>query len=179
MEKRIEEIYNQLPSSHQDLAFFAHHLTVALNNYKEERVKRKDLVRNEFFSSVHQCHELIIDELKRASKHTDEIESRYNDIVNIKRLQEFKETVPLVYKDIAIFCQELIKRFDDLKTKRLSDVGIKTLNEEEVDVKTEKNFLKVVEEVEREIMEELEKTYEDIKNTGKPEYIRHYKDGIR
>ncbi len=179
MEKKIKEIYNQLPSSHQDLAYFAHHLTVALNAFKDNRVKRKELVRNEFFSSVHQCHEIIIEELKRASEHTDEIEARYNDMVHIKRLQEFKETVPLVYKDLAIFCQELFKRFDDLKSERLMQVGLKTLNNETINIKTEKNFLKVVDEVEREIMEELEKTYEDIKNTGKPDYIRHYIDGIR
>lgn len=186
MEKKIREIYESLPHTHQDLAFFAHHLIVSLNTFKEVRVKlhysenRKEngVLKNVFFMSVHQCQEIIIEELKRASEHTDEIEARYDDHVNIQRLQEFKDSVAISHKGLAIFVQELIKRFDELKKERLYQLGLKLLNEERIDRNSEKVFLEVINEVEKEIMIELEKTYEDIKNTGKPGYIKNYIDGV-
>lgn len=179
MEKRIQDIHDVLPETHRDLSFFVHHLITEINQYKEHRVKGHGLQKSEFFSSVHRCQEIIISELERASAHADEIESRYNEIVNIQKLQEFKESVPVAYKDLAIFCQELIKRFDDLKRERLVKIGLQTISQKPIDIGAEKTFLKVIEEVEREIMQVLEKTYEDIKNTGKPGYVKHFNDGIK
>lgn len=179
MEKKIQEIYNQLPSLHQNLAFFAHHLIQSINSYKEGHVTSFGPLSSIFFTSVNQCQQIIVDELRRASEHVDEIEARYEEISNIQRLQEFKEMVPTSHKDLAIFVQELIKRFDDLKSKRLSRIGTDFLNKKEINRQGEKLYIDIVDEVEAEIMEVLENTYEDIKNTGKPGYLKHYADGIK
>lgn len=186
MEKRIKEIYDVLPHHHHDLALFAHHLIMSLNQFKEHRVKlhysenikENGVLRNAFFTGVHHCQEIIVEELRRASEHTEEIELRYEDHLLIQRLEEFKNTVPEAHKDLAVFVQELIKRFDELRMERLSYIGMKFLAAAEIDQQSEKVFLEVIDEVEKDIMEELEKTYEDIKNTGKPGYIANYKDGI-
>lgn len=179
MEKKIKEIYEQLPSVHRNLAFFAHHLIVSLNQYKDRHVNTHGALNNVFFSSVIQCQNIVVDELRRASEHVDDIEARYEEVSNIKRLQEFKESVPTSHKDLAIFVQELMKRFDDLKLVRLSQIGLNFIKEQPIDRRKEELYLEVINEVESEIMQELEKTYEDIKNSGKPDYLVNYIDGIK
>ncbi|WEG11293.1 hypothetical protein PU629_14100 [Pullulanibacillus sp. KACC 23026] len=186
MEKKIKDLYERFPNEHKDLALFAQHLIDSLNQFKENRLKvytsgndKEDSLLNlAFFKSVYRSQEIIFNELKWASEHTEQIEARYQDYLQIPELQAFKEAVPVSYRGLAIFVEELMACFDDLKTDTLYQVGMKVLKDDKSDFHEEKVLLEVIDEVKRDMINELEKTKEDIKNNGKPGYIQHYKDGV-
>jgi hypothetical protein len=79
-----------------------------------------------------------VDELKKVSQHQDEIEARYEETASLKILQEFKENVPLAYKDLPIYVQELFKRFEDLKNQKLVKIGKTYLDKKEIDLESER-----------------------------------------
>jgi hypothetical protein len=183
MHNQIKEIYDNLSREHHNLAYFAEHLILSIDQFKDERVKLrvsegKGIINPIFFTCVFQCQQIIVDELKKASQHQDKIEARYEEIASIKLLQKFKENVPLSHKDLPIYVQELFKRFGDLKNRKLVKIGQNYLDKKEIDLKSERLSLNVIDEVEKRIFVEMQKTFEDIKNTGKPDYIKNYNDGI-
>jgi hypothetical protein len=57
MQSQIKEIYNHLSKEHYDLAYFADHLILSINQFKEERVELrgsegKGTINPIFFTSV-------------------------------------------------------------------------------------------------------------------------------
>lgn len=189
MEKQIAELLKELPNEHKNLATYCHHLNEQLEKEKSDHFKLtaleamnggspKGLTEQAFFRALNNCKKIIIDELKKANQHLDEVEEKYEQTLNIERIQFIKEKLPNKNKDIAIFAQELIKRFVDEKEAHLQDIGRRFLHNQTIEREVEKVYFDVVNRIEESIMNHLEKTTEDIINQYNPGYLRNYQDGV-
>ena len=188
MEQRIQNLLDQLPHGHKDLAYYASHLN---QDIEKERQRHLQIIAMEavnglhtsgevekaFHSAVAKCKNIIFDTLKFAVENIEFIEEKCSMVSENPEIERIKRSLPMRHKDIAVLGQELFRKFANERDQKLIGIGRIALAGKEFNRDAEKTYLDVIKNMEKVIISHLQNTYEDIRNKAIPGYIKHYLDG--
>jgi hypothetical protein len=94
------------------------------------------------------------------------------------RIEKLKDNLPEGHKDIAVLTRHIFEAFDKLIEEHRKLIGITSTAKIKPNPVEEKTFFETINELKKIILNELEKTYDDIEHIGDKHWEKNYKDGI-
>jgi hypothetical protein len=94
------------------------------------------------------------------------------------RIENLKDNLPEGHKEIAVLTRHIFEAFDKLIEEHRKLIGITSTAKIKPNPVEEKTFFETINELKKIILNELEKTYDDIEHIGDKNWEKNYKDGI-
>ncbi|KAB2330013.1 hypothetical protein F7731_21130 [Cytobacillus depressus] len=94
------------------------------------------------------------------------------------RIEKIKDQLPEGYKDIAVLARHIFDAFDKLVGEHRRLIAIKATARIKPNPDEERTFFETINQVKMIILDELEKTTQDIEHKGDKNWDKNYRDGI-